>query len=137
MATQTLTAGSERGWDGVLWVVQAGLAGMFGVAGTVRAFEPISSLREGRLHWADASNEWWLRGSGYALMFVALALLLPGLIKLGERLVPMVATAMTLACVVSLAGHLIHRMPERIVEDVFIAATCGFVAWGRVFKTRV
>jgi len=136
MATQTLIGAPARNWDGALWVVQAGLAGMFGVAGGVRAFAPIEALRDGRLFWADPSNEWWLRGSGWGLMFIAVALLLPPLLKLGERLVPAVAAFMALACIVSLASHLIHNMAHRVAEDVFIGGLCAFVAWGRVFKIR-
>jgi hypothetical protein len=136
MATQTLSGASERTWDGALWVVQAGLAGMFSVAGAIRAFVPIDQLKEGRLLWADASNEWWLRGSGYALMFAAVALVLPPLLKVAEKLVPAVAVAMALSAVVTMASHVVRGMGARLAEDVFIAALCVFVAWGRVYKIR-
>ncbi len=109
---------------------------MFGVAGAIRAFVPLEQLKQGRLLWADASNEWWLRGSGWGLMFIAVALLLPPLLKLGEKLVPAVAAFMALACVVSIASHVIRGMGARFAEDAFIGALCAFVAWGRVYKIR-
>lgn len=135
MATQALYLPKEdvRTWNVTLWISQLALAWTFGVIGVVRAFAPIGNLQR-NIPWADASNDVILRVTGYALMFVAAALIVPGLIRVGEKLVPATALAMAIVLAVTTASHLIRHMRTNLLVDVVLLAGCAFVAWGRARK---
>jgi hypothetical protein len=132
MTTQTAVAREPelRALNFSLWVAQGFLALVFGVDGAIRYWYPLSELQE-RLPWIDVRTEWWVRLTGAALMLVALSLVLPPLLRVGERLVPAVACFMTIAMVVTAASHITRGMPVLLAVDVVYALLCGLVTWGR------
>lgn len=132
MATQALYAprSEERVWNITLWISQFALAWIFGIVGVVRAFAPMHTL-QARLNWADPGNDWFLRGTGYALICVAFALVLPAVLDIGQRLVPATAIAMAIVMAVVAASHIIRHQPGMLAMDVMIGIGCAFVAWGR------
>ena len=117
----------------MLWIAQASLAWLFGVVGIVRAFAPMERLEE-NITWAGAPNEWIIRGTGYALIAVALALVVPPLARIGQRLVPATALFMAIAMAVVTASHLIRHLRANLLIDVAVFIGCVFVAWGRARK---
>src|SRR5207302_5830098 len=94
-----------RAWNVTLWISQLSLAWLLTMVGVVRLWLPVDALRE-RLPWADASNADWVRFSGWCLLGAALALVLPPLMGMAQRLVPATAMAMMLAMIVSAASHI-------------------------------
>lgn len=135
MATEVMIGprSDERAWNITLWISQACLAWLLGMAGVLRAFLPLSSLQE-RLPWADPAASGWVRFTGVVLICAAAALVLPPLLRLGQKLVPATALAMALAMVVSVASHLIRNRPGLLIIDLTIGALCVIVAWGRTQK---
>jgi hypothetical protein len=134
MADGALAQERPRIWDIALWGGQLVLAGLFISSGLKRAFMPITELQQGNLNWADPSMGWWLHVTGYGLLLAALALVMPPLIRQGEKLVPATAALMALVMVISFASHLIKESAPWMATDLAIGALCGFVAWGRVYK---
>jgi hypothetical protein len=116
-----------------VWVGQAALAALLAVNGAMRLFLPLETMRA-RLPWVDPSNDWWLRGTGLALLCGAAALVLPPLMKLSLRLVPATAIFMAVVMVVTAASHAIRARPGKLLVDLAVFALCVFVTWGRTRK---
>lgn len=135
MATQALSAprNDARTWNVTLWISQFSLAWLFGVVGVVRAFAPLERIQQ-NIPWAEGSNDWIVRGSGFALIAVAAALIVPAIIRVGEKLVPATALAMAIIMAVVIASHLIRHMRMNLLVDVVVFVGCVFVAWGRARK---
>jgi hypothetical protein len=125
-----------RRWDLGLWAAQAALAALFTVSGAMRAFLPPEQLARGHLSWADSGNWWWLQVSGWGLLLAALALVLPPVMGMAERLVPATATFMALVMVITFASHIVREQSGWALVDLIVGGLCGFVAWGRVYKIR-
>jgi putative oxidoreductase len=120
-------------WNIAVWAGQASLAALLVANGIMRTFLPLHYMQE-RLPWVDATNDWWLRTTGFALLCAAAALLLPPVLKLSLRLVPATAIFMAMVMVVTAASHIIRGRPVRLAGDLAVIALCVFVTWGRTRK---
>jgi putative oxidoreductase len=134
MATDVLMTttedGDRRAWNITLWISQICLAWLLAMDGVVRLWLPMDALRE-RLPWVNPYTNDWVRFTGWALLCAAVALVLPPLLRLGEKLVPATAMAMALVMIITAAQHLIRGRPQMVAIDACIFAMCVLVAWGR------
>mgnify|MGYP001187259639 CR=1 FL=1 len=133
MATEAVEQPGSRLWDAGLWVAQVGLSALFAVTGALRAFPP---LTEGSANWAIESHTWLFRLGGFGLLLVAIALVMPPLVGVGQRLVPATATFMALTMAVAAAPHFIRGAGTSAALHLLVGAVCAFVVWGRVYKVR-
>jgi hypothetical protein len=112
-----------------LWIVQALLAGVFTLTGSVKLVLPREVL-ERRMHWAAA----WPRGRikllGLAEVAGALGLVVPAATSVGPVLTPIAALCLAVLMVGAVGTH--RRLGESVVPAVVIGALCLVVGAARL-----
>ncbi|MEV0649568.1 DoxX family protein [Phytomonospora sp. NPDC050363] len=113
-----------------LWIVQAVLAVLFFLAGTVTVLTPKEKLSP-KLPWADDFSAGVVRFIGAVEILGALGLILPAVTGVATVLVPAAATGLAVLMVAAAVVHLRRREPGSIVFNAVLFALAVFVAWGR------
>jgi uncharacterized membrane protein YphA (DoxX/SURF4 family) len=113
----------------VLWVLQIVLGVYFVVTGFVHFIVPPGL--PGPMSWMYELPQalHWL--SGTVEILAGLGLILPGLLRVQTRLVPLAALGLVLTMFGAAAWHLPRGEVPNIVMNLVLAAVAGFVAYGR------
>ncbi|MFI8828975.1 DoxX family protein [Streptomyces sp. NPDC053431] len=114
-----------------LWILQALLAALFGLAGIMKATQPKDDLAE-KLPWVADVSTMTVRFIGIVEVAAALGLILPAVTGIAPRLTPL--AAMGLAVIMILASHTHARRRElpAIAFNVLLLILAVVVAWGRL-----
>src|SRR2546425_5124571 len=109
-----------------LWIVQGLLAALFLFAGGAKLVLPLDQMTG-----PVALPGWFLRFLGVVEVLGALALVLPGLLRIRPGLTPLAAAGLVIimigATVVTLAGGMVAVALMNLV----VALLCAFVTYGR------
>ncbi|HEV3050678.1 MAG TPA: DoxX family protein [Longimicrobium sp.] len=132
MTTAALTAAPARrtGLTVTLWVVQVGLAALFGVAGLMKLTQPIDALAAS-LPWVTSVPEMLVRFIGAAEFAGALGLILPSLTRIQPRLTALAALGLAVVMVLASAFHLTRGEASMLPMNLVIGLLALSVAWGR------
>lgn len=113
--------------NAVLWILQVLLAGQFAYHGIVMLFPPAEVPPV--LEYINDLPSALRIFIGIAEVLAAAGLILPGLLKIQPRLVPL--AALGLAIVMALAAVFHTRRGEPFVGNLVLLALTGLVAYGR------
>ncbi|GAA2654276.1 DoxX family protein [Streptomyces vastus] len=113
-----------------LWVVQAVLAAMFGMAGVMKSTQPKDKLVE-KLPWAADFSQGIIRFIGIAEFAAALGLILPAATGIAPVLTPLAAAGLVVVMVLAAITHARRKEPAGIAFNAVLLILAALVAWGR------
>ncbi|WP_049560533.1 DoxX family protein [Nonomuraea sp. SBT364] len=113
-----------------LWVLQAALAVVFGLAGAAKSTLPKERLRPA-LAWVDDFGPGQVRLIGAVELLAALGLVLPALTGIAPVLTPLAATGLAVVMVLAAAVHARRKEPPAIAVNVVLLVPAVVIAWGR------
>ena len=134
MTTSTKQHSSGRGMQIALWSAQILLALLFGFAGAMKLFTPVSELVK---TMPFAANEALVRFIGISELACALGLLLPALTRIAPWLTPLAAAALTLVMILAAGYHVTRGEFSHSLIPVAFGALSWFIAWGRVYRAPI
>jgi len=113
-----------------LWIVQALLAVMYGMAGTMKAFQTAKAKEQ--MPWAKNRSDAFVRFVGTSELLGALGLVLPLTTGLLPWLTPLAAIGLTLIQLLAIfTKHLPKKEYNIIPVNVVLLALAVFVVIGR------
>jgi len=139
MNTAAALSASTSGGKGLhiaLWVVQVVLAVMFGMAGFMKATQPLAALAQ-QIPWVPDVPAALVRFIGVAEFAAALGLVLPAATRIRPRLTPLAAVGLVLVMTLAAIFHLTRGELAGIVANAVLGAAAAFVAWGRTRKAPI
>ncbi|TMR90440.1 DoxX family protein [Nonomuraea basaltis] len=113
-----------------LWVLQAVLAAVFGLAGVMHATLPKEKLRP-MLPWVEDFTPTQVRLIGVVELLGALGLILPAVTGIAPILTPLAATGLAITMLGAAATHARRKEASAIAVNVVLLALAAVIAWGR------
>ncbi|MFI9842552.1 DoxX family protein [Nonomuraea sp. NPDC051941] len=114
----------------VLWIVQAVLAVMFGMAGLMKSTQPKDKL-QAKLPWVEDFSAGTVRFIGIAELAGALGLILPAATGIAPVLTPLAATGLAVVMILAALTHARRKEPAAIAFNAVLLVLAALVAWGR------
>lgn len=114
----------------LLWIVQAVLAVMFAIAGTLKLTRPKDKLAA-QLPWVTDFSIGTVRFIGTAELAAALGLILPAATGLATILTPLAATGLAVTMILAALTHTRRKEPSAIAFNAVLLALAALIAWGR------
>lgn len=121
--------GAKKGLRIGLWVVQLGLAAMFGMAGVMKSTTPIDELAK-QMPWV-AELPGLVRFIGISEIAGALGLVLPAATRIKPGLTPLAALGLMVIMVLAAIFHISRGEYSAIVTNAILGGLAAFVWWGR------
>lgn len=119
-----------------LWIAQGLLAGMFIMAGFMKASQPMEALVEA-LPWVTATPLGLVRFIGICEILGGLGLLLPSLLRIKPTLTVWAALGLVTVMVLAAGFHATRSEFSAIGMNVILMAVAAFIAWGRSKKEPI
>ncbi len=119
-----------------LWVAQVVLATSFIWAGMMKLFQPIEKLSEMWL-WTSQVPVELLKLTGIVDLLGGIGLLLPSLLRIKPKLIPMTAIAIIVLMVCASIFHIVRGESSQIGANIVFALIAAFIAWGRLLKVQI
>ncbi|ADJ48867.1 DoxX family protein [Amycolatopsis mediterranei S699] len=113
-----------------LWILQAVLAAMFGMAGVMKSTQPKDKLAE-KLPWVKDFSPGVVKVIGVAELAAALGLILPAALDIAPVLTPLAATGLVVIMLGAIITHARRKEPQAIAFNVVLLIVAAVVAWGR------
>jgi uncharacterized membrane protein YphA (DoxX/SURF4 family) len=113
-----------------LWIVQVLLAGMFIMAGAMKAFQ--YERAKASLPWVKDVPRGLTTFIGISELLGGLGLLLPAITGILPWLTPLAAAGLALIMILAIGFHASRREPQAIVFNVVLLLLAAFVAYGRL-----
>ncbi|MFF3665870.1 DoxX family protein [Microtetraspora malaysiensis] len=113
-----------------LWVAQAVLAAVFGLAGVMH-----STLPKERLHpmlpWVEDFTPARIRLIGVVELLGALGLILPAATGIAPILTPLAAVGLAITMLGAAVTHVRRKEPAAVAVNAVLLALAVLIAWGR------
>ncbi|GAA3446931.1 DoxX family protein [Planomonospora venezuelensis] len=116
--------------NATLWILQALLAAMFGMAGVMKSTRPKDELA-GKLPWVEDFSPTVVRLIGVAELAAALGLILPAALGTAPILTPLAAAGLVIIMVGAMITHARRNEPRAIVFNAVLLIVAAVIAWGR------
>jgi uncharacterized membrane protein YphA (DoxX/SURF4 family) len=113
-----------------LWILQAVLAAMFGLAGVMKSTQPKDKLAE-KLPWVKDFSPGVVKFIGFAELAAALGLILPAALDIAPVLTPLAATGLVLIMIGAIITHARRKEPQAIAFNAVLLIAAAVIAWGR------
>lgn len=114
-----------------LWIVQILLAGMYGMAGSMKTFQPDKVRTNPQMTWAHDKQDGYIRFVGVELLG-ALGLILPALTGILPWLTPLAAIGLALIQVLAIfTVHLPKKEFQVIPVNIVLLVLAIVAAYGR------
>ncbi|MER5321715.1 DoxX family protein [Streptosporangium roseum] len=113
-----------------LWVLQAVLAVVFGLAGIMHSTRPKEKLRP-MLPWVEDFTPAQIRLIGMVELLGALGLFLPAVTGIAPILTPLAATGLAVTMLGAAVTHTRRKEPPAVAVNVVLLALAAVIAWGR------
>lgn len=123
--------------NGALWVSQTVAAMVVGRAGVLLVKEPSAEVTTQLGEWVPTLSNSNAHVLGLGVLIGALGLVGPSFIRIGPRLVAVVAAAFALTFTVAALVHVLRGAMVPLGFDVALVATMFFIAWGRLFVSPI
>ena len=135
----TATAGRPgKALNVSLWIAQLLLAGLFGMAGAMKAFMPVADLVAHGINYASDLPLWLLRFIGVAELSGAIGILLPALTRILPRLTPLAALGFVTLQVLAIGFHATRgELAMALPLNLVLLGLSLFVLWGRAAKMPI
>ena len=115
-----------------LWIAQVLLAGMYGMAGGMKTFQPDGVRKNPQMTWAHDKQDGYIRFVGISELLGALGVILPILTGILVWLTPLAAVGLSIIQVLAIfMVHLPKKEYQVIPMNVVLLALSIFVAYGR------
>ena len=115
-----------------LWIAQVLLAGMYGMAGNMKMFQPDSVRKNAQMTWAHDKQDEYIRFVGISELLGAVGLILPILTGVLAWLTPAAAIGLSLIQLLAIFSvHLPKKEYNVIPVNIVLLALSVFVAYGR------
>lgn len=115
-----------------LWVAQVLLAGMYGMAGGMKTFQPDGVRKNPQMTWAHDKQDGYIRFVGVSELLGALGLILPILTGILPWLTPLAAVGLSIIQLLAIfMVHLPKKEYQVIPVNIVLLALSIFVAYGR------
>ncbi len=115
-----------------LWIAQVLLAGMYGMAGGMKTFQPDGVRKNPQMTWAHDKQDGYIRFVGISELLGALGMILPILTGILVWLTPLAAVGLSIIQVLAIfMVHLPKKEYQVIPMNVVLLALSIFVAYGR------
>ena len=116
-----------------LWVAQVLLAGMYGMAGGMKTFQPDGVRKNPQMTWAHDQQDGYIRFVGVSELLGALGMILPMLTGILPWLTPLAAVGLSIIQVLAIfMVHLPKKEYQVIPVNIVLLALSIFVAYGRL-----
>ncbi|TDD44546.1 DoxX family protein [Nonomuraea terrae] len=116
--------------NALLWVLQAVLAAVFGLAGAMKSTQPRERLRP-VLAWVEDFSPAQVRLIGVVELLAALGLILPAATGVAPVLTPLAAAGLAITMIGAAVTHARRAEPPAIAVNVVLFVAAVVVAWGR------
>jgi uncharacterized membrane protein YphA (DoxX/SURF4 family) len=113
-----------------LWILQAALAAMFGLAGVMKSTQPKDKLAE-KLPWVKDFSPGVVKFIGVAELAAALGLILPAALDIAPVLTPLAATGLVVIMIGAIITHARRKEPQAIAFNAVLLIVAAVIAWGR------
>jgi uncharacterized membrane protein YphA (DoxX/SURF4 family) len=115
-----------------LWVAQVLLAGMYGMAGGMKTFQPEGVRKNPQMTWAHGQSDTYIRSVGIPEFLGALGMILPMLTGILPWLTPLAAVGLSIIQLLAIfMVHLPKKEYQVIPVNIVLLALSVFVAYGR------
>lgn len=115
-----------------LWIIQALLAGMYGVAGSMKAFQPAKVRENPQMTWAHDKQDGYIRFVGISELLGAVGLIIPALTGILPWLTPLAAVGLALIQVLAIfTVHLPKKEYQVIPVNIVLLVLAIVAAYGR------
>ena len=115
-----------------LWIAQVLLAGMYGMAGGMKTFQPDGVRKNPQMTWAHDKQDGYIHFVGISELLGALGMILPILTGILVWLTPLAAVGLSIIQVLAIfMVHLPKKEYQVIPMNVVLLALSIFVAYGR------
>ena len=115
-----------------LWIIQVLLAGMYGMAGSMKTFTPDKVRTNPQMTWAHDKQDGYIRFVGISELLGAVGLILPALTGILPWLTPLAAVGLALIQVLAIfTVHLPKKEFQVIPVNVILLVLAIFAAYGR------
>jgi len=113
-----------------LWILQAVLAAMFGMAGVMKSTQTKDKLAE-KLPWVEDFSPGVVKFIGVAELAAALGLILPAALDIASILTPLAATGLVIIMIGAITTHARRKEPQAIALNAVLLIVAAVIAWGR------
>jgi len=115
-----------------LWVIQVLLAGMYGMAGSMKTFTPDKVRKNPQMTWAHDKQDGYIRFVGISELLGAVGLIIPALTGILPWLTPLAAIGLALIQVLAIfTVHLPKKEFQVIPVNVVLLVLAIIAAYGR------
>jgi len=114
-----------------LWISQVLLAVMFGMAGFMKATQPIDQL-SAMLPFAAQVPEPLVRFIGASELAGAIGLILPAALGILPLLTPLAASGLVVVMVLAAGFHISRGEFSHVPVNFVLGSLAAFIAWGRL-----
>lgn len=115
-----------------LWIIQVLLAGMYGMAGSMKAFTPDKVRTNPQMTWAHDKQDGYIRFVGISELLGAVGLIIPALTGILPWLTPLAAIGLALIQVLAIfTVHLPKKEYQVIPVNVVLLVLAIIAAYGR------
>lgn len=115
-----------------LWIIQVLLAGMYGMAGSMKAFQPAKVRANPQITWAHDKQDGYIRFVGTAELLGAVGLIVPALTGILPWLTPLAAVGLALIQVLAIfTVHLPKKEYQVIPVNIVLLVLAIVAAYGR------
>jgi len=121
----------------LLWIAQVLLACAFGMAGVMKATQPIDALTQAGIAWASQVPLALVRFIGVSELLGAIGLILPAATKIKPFLTPLAALGLLTIMILAMAFHLSRGEVQATPINIVLGGLAAFVAWGRTKKAPI
>ena len=137
-ATSPAPAASSSRWGIGLWVGQALLAALFGLAGVMKTAMAPAALAKMGLAYAVDIPHGLLLFIGVCELAGALGVILPAATRILPFLTPLAALGFVIIQVLAIGFHFVRgELGEALPLNLVLLALSLFVAWGRTWKAPI
>jgi hypothetical protein len=111
----------------IIWIIQSGLAFMFGMAGIIKLSMPKSKV-EDRIEWAKDYSAPSIMFIGTLELLGALGLILPMMLNILPVIAPIAASALVLLMLFAMLTHIRRKEYKEIRINVLLLFISLFIA---------
>src|SRR5690348_8149801 len=113
-----------------LWIVQALLAAIFLITGTIKLTQPREKMAAGPMRWAADVTDRQFRAIGAVEVLGAIGIILPAALGIASFLTPLAAAGLVLVMVGAIRTHVRYAETDRLIVPVVVLALALIVAVG-------
>lgn len=124
-------------WNIALWISQSILALIYGYAGWMKLTLPVEGLLNLDWNWATDMSLGFIKMIGITELLGAFGVILPALLRILPRLIPLAALGMTIIQGAAISLHGFRGEFEVLPFNLFLLALSIFVIYGRIYKRNI